>query len=145
MTSLLRPLGLGHFVSEIVLNTNLLLTNVQLTVCTDRPLWGAELVVGEAGEAVVVLAVVADKPVVGGARIALVQHRLIVGRGVVGVPHQQEAAVAGGAGGLHTVGPCSVKCLCVLLYLNGNLHSQLSAKADSDQVLLAWQVTLVCW
>ena len=116
-----------------------------LTVCTDRPLWGAELVVGEAGEGVVVLAVVADPPVVGGARIALVQHRLIVGRGVVGVPHQQKAAVAGGAGGLHTVGPCSVKCLCVLLYLNGNLHSQLSAKADSDQVLLAWQVTLVCW
>ena len=85
------------------------MTNVQLTVCTDRPLWCAELVVREAGEAVVVLAVVADKPVVGGAGIALVQHRLIVGRGVVGVPHQQEAAVAGGAGGLHTVGPCSAQ------------------------------------
>ena len=121
------------------------MTNVQLTVCTDRPLWGTELVVREAGEAVVVLAVVADPPVVGGARIALVQHRLIVGRGVVGVPHQQQAAVAGGAGGLHTVGPCSVKFQCILLYLSGNLHSQLSAKADSDQVLLAWQVTLVCW
>ena len=121
------------------------MTNVQLTVCTDRPLWCAELVVGEAGEAVVVLAVVADPPVVGGARIALVQHRLIVGRGVVGVPHQQEAAVAGGAGGLHTVGPCSAKCICLLCHLSGNLHSQLSAKADSDQVLLAWQVTLVCW
>lgn len=105
MTSLLRPLGLGHFVSEIVLNTNLLLTNVQLTVCTDRPLWGAELVVGEAGEAVVVLAVVADKPVVGGARIALVQHRLIVGRGVVGVPHQQHLALRRGVGRVDTVGP----------------------------------------
>ena len=96
MTSSLRPLGLGHFVSEIVLNTNLLLTNFQLTVCTDRPLWGAELVVREAGEGVVVLGVVADPPVVCGPRIALVQHRLIVGWGVVRVPHQQQAAVAGG-------------------------------------------------
>ena len=84
-----------------------MLADVQLTVCTDRPLWGTELVVREAGEGVVVLAVVADKPVVGGARIALVQHRLIVGRRVVGVPHQQHLALCQGVRRVHTVGPYS--------------------------------------
>ena len=84
-----------------------MLADVQLTVCTDRPLWGTELVVREAGEAVVVLAVVADKPVVGGAGIALVQHGFIVCRGVVGVPHQQHLALRRGVGRVDTVGPFS--------------------------------------
>ena len=83
------------------------LTSVLLnfTVNADWPGGGGELVVFQTGESVASLGEIRLQSVVLVARLTPVPHRLIVCRGVAGVPGQLQLASTGWGRGVNTVAP----------------------------------------